>query len=74
VRDHTLGMGMASLLSPPRSSSRFLMRMERSATWRSTSMSALSEVTSLTFAGAASDIVSCVVMVMGKDKWGKGGG
>jgi hypothetical protein len=31
-------------------------------------------VTSLTFAGAASDIVSCVVMVMGEDKWGKSGG
>jgi hypothetical protein len=40
----TLGMGMDSVVSPPKSSSKFLMRIERSATLRSTFKGALSEV------------------------------
>jgi hypothetical protein len=43
-RIRTLGMGMASVVSPPKSSSKFLMRMERSATLRSTLIGMLSEV------------------------------
>jgi hypothetical protein len=44
----TLGIGIDSVVSPPKSSSKFLMRMERSATLRSTFMGALSEVVRLT--------------------------
>lgn len=43
----TLGMGMDSSDSPPRSSSKFLMRMERSATGRSTCMLTPSDVVML---------------------------
>jgi hypothetical protein len=43
-RIRTLGMGIDSVLSPPKSSRRFLIRIERSATLRSTLIGWLSEV------------------------------
>ena len=55
----TLGMGIASSFSLPRSSSKFLIRMLRSATSRSTSMFAPSEVVILTF--LADSVVFAVV-------------
>lgn len=41
----TLGTGMGSMFSVPRSCNKFLMRMDRSATSRATCISTLSEVT-----------------------------
>jgi hypothetical protein len=58
----TLGIGIDSVVSPPKSSSKFLMRMERSATLRSTFMGALSEVVRLT---RLSLLVAVVAMVPG---------
>jgi hypothetical protein len=46
--ERTLGIGIDSVVSPPKSSSKFLMSMERSATLRSTFKGALSEVVRLT--------------------------
>ena len=43
----TFGIGIGSVPSPPRSSSKFLMRIDRSATSRSTGISTLSEVVSM---------------------------
>jgi hypothetical protein len=78
-RTRTLGMGIDSVVSPPMSSSRFLMRIERSATSRSTFRSTPSEVVSLTLFGfdSEADIVSCgwmlvdVVVVRQRKKKGR---
>jgi len=54
---------MASSLSPPKSSSKFLMRMERSATGRATDMVAPSEVVILTIPGAVASAVEAMVWI-----------
>lgn len=61
-------MGIASSFSLPRSSSKFLIRMLRSATSRSTSMFAPSDVVILTFLAdsvvfAVVDMLAFVVVV-----------
>jgi hypothetical protein len=54
ARVRTLGIGIDSVVSPPKSSSKFLIRMERSATLRCTVMIALSEVVREMSSGFAS--------------------
>ena len=56
-----MGMGIDSDVSPPKSSSKFLIKMERSATLRGTLMTALSEVVreiwSFSVAAASVDMI-----------------